>query len=233
ESPNTPIIGVGEGTWPTLRSTLSGMGVSETEFFRQCNAAFKQGARFARWVSGEHRDAYYHPLVLPQEFTRLNLAPHWLSQGDGSSFCDAVCPQGLLCEDGLAPKTIATGEYQCHANYAYHLDAGRFADFLRRHCCERLGVRHVLADVQQVQLDERGDISLLRTEQAGDIGGDLFIDCTGFRALLIGETLGVAFDSCQDTLFCDTALAVQVPYEHEHSPIASQTNSTAQSAGWI
>lgn len=233
ESPNTPIIGVGEGTWPTLRSTLSGMGVSETEFFRHCNAAFKQGARFARWTTGASDDAYYHPLVLPQAFLRLNLAPHWLDQGAGLSFCDAVCPQGQVCELGLAPKTIATAEYQCHLNYAYHLDAGRFADFLRRHCCERLGVQHVLADVQQVRLDERGDIQYLRTEQAGDIAGDLFVDCTGFKALLLGEALEVPFDSCQDTLFCDTALAVQVSYEHEHSPIASQTISTAQSAGWI
>src|SRR5512138_4018535 len=58
ESPNTPIIGVGEGTWPTLRSTLSKIGVSETEFFRECDAAFKQGARFARWTTGADDDSY-------------------------------------------------------------------------------------------------------------------------------------------------------------------------------
>src|SRR6478735_7719735 len=62
ESPNTPIIGVGEGTWPTLRSTLARIGVSETELFRQCDAAFKQGARFARWTTGAADDFYYHPL---------------------------------------------------------------------------------------------------------------------------------------------------------------------------
>src|SRR5687768_18248910 len=68
ESPTTPIIGVGEGTWPTLRSTLARIGVSETEFFRQCDAAFKQGARFARWTTGAADDFYYHPLMLPQSF---------------------------------------------------------------------------------------------------------------------------------------------------------------------
>src|SRR6188474_860771 len=66
ESPNTPIIGVGEGTWPTLRSTLSRIGVSETEMFRQCDVAFKQGARFSRWTTGAADDSYYHPLMLPQ-----------------------------------------------------------------------------------------------------------------------------------------------------------------------
>src|SRR5687768_14472453 len=154
ESPTTPIIGVGEGTWPTLRSTLARIGVSETEFFRQCDAAFKQGARFARWTTGADDDAYYHPLMYPQSFTQLNLAPHWLAGNNGRSFCDAVCPQGRLCDEGLAPKAITTAEFDAIANYAYHLDAGKFAPFLQRHCCEKLGVRHVLADVRCVNLAE-------------------------------------------------------------------------------
>src|SRR4029079_3990344 len=114
-----------------------------------------------------------------------------------------------------------------------HLDAGKFAPFLQRHCCEKLGVRHVLADVQRVNLAENGDIRSLDTPQAGEIAGDLFVDCTGFKALLIGETLGVPFKECGDVLFCDRALAVQVPYDNDAAPIASQTLSIAQSAGWI
>ena len=233
ESPTTPIIGVGEGTWPTLRTTLAKIGVSETDFFRECDAAFKQGAKFARWTTGAEDDAYYHPLVLPQAFSQVNLAPHWLAGGGDISFCDAVCPQGVLCDEGLAPKTIASAPYQGAANYAYHLDAGKFAPFLQRHCCEKLGVRHVLADVKRVALAEDGDIRAIVTEQAGEIEGDLFIDCTGFRSLLLGEALGVPFKDCGDVLFCDTAMAVQVPHESETSPISTHTNSVAQSAGWI
>ncbi len=233
ESPTTPIIGVGEGTWPTLRTTLSKIGVSETDFFRECDAAFKQGARFARWTTGEPDDAYYHPLVLPQSFGQINLAPHWLAGDATDSFCDAVCPQGRLCDEGLGPKTITAPPYQGAANYAYHLDAGKFAPFLQRHCCDKLGVRHVLADVRGVALAEDGDIRAVVTEQAGEIEGDLFVDCTGFRSLLLGETLGVKFRDCGDVLFCDTALAVQIPYERPDSPISTHTISTAQSAGWI
>jgi tryptophan halogenase len=233
ESPNVPILGVGEGTWPTLRSTLLKIGVSETEFFRECDAAFKQGALFAKWTTGAENDAYYHPLVLPQGFSKVNLAPHWLHDGRGQSFCDAVCPQGRICDDGLAPKTITTPEYEGAANYAYHLDAGKFAPFLQRHCTEKLGVRHVLADVQHAELAENGDIRSIVTEQAGRIEGDLFVDCTGFASLLLGKALGVGFKDCSDILFCDTALAMQVPYESEHSPVATHTISTAQSAGWI
>ena len=233
ESPNVPIIGVGEGTWPTLRTTLEKMGVSETEFFRECDVAFKQGAKFAKWTTGRDDDFYYHPLMLPQGFAQVNLVPHWLSGLQDRSFCDAVCPQGELCEEGLAPKTITTPEYQAVANYAYHLDAGKFAPFLTRHCTEKLGVHHVLADVCGVNLAANGDIASIDTRQAGTIAGDLFVDCTGFSALLLGGALGVPFRDCGDILFCDRAVAVQVPYPSDDAAMASHTISTAQSSGWI
>jgi tryptophan 7-halogenase len=234
ESPDIRIIGVGEGTWPTMRTSLERMGVSETELFRQCDAAFKQGGKFARWTTGAADDAYHHPLMLPQGFSRVNLVPHWLAEGRArSSFCDYVSPQGQLCDAGLAPKTITSAEYQGLANYAYHLDAGKFAPFLARYCTQQLGVRQVLADVVRVDRTESGDISSVLTRQAGEIAGDLFVDCSGFSALLIGKTLGVGFKDCSDVLFCDTALAVQVPFDTPDAPMASHTVSTAQEAGWI
>jgi tryptophan 7-halogenase len=233
ESPDIRIIGVGEGTWPTMRATLEKMGVSETALFRQCDASFKQGGKFTGWTTGAENDAYYHPLMVPQGFSQVNLVPHWLLKGQRQTFCDFVTPQGRLCDEGLAPKTITDGEYRAVANYAYHLDAGKFAPFLAKHCTETLGVRHVLADVVSVQQGESGDIESVLTPQAGEISGDLFIDCSGFSSLLLGKTLGVGFRDCSDILFCDTALAVQVPFDRPDAPMASQTISTAQEAGWI
>lgn len=233
ESPDIRIVGVGEGTWPTMRSSLERMGVSETDFLRECDAAFKQGGRFVGWSTGAGGDTYYHPLMVPQGFTRLNMVPHWQRSRSGRSFCDFVTPQGRICDHGLAPKTITDAEYRGLANYAYHLDASKFAPFLAKHCTGTLGVRHVLADVVSVNQDDAGDITSVLTPQAGEISGDLFVDCTGFSALLIGKTLGVGFKPCDDVLFCDTALAVQVPFETTDAPLASQTISTAQDAGWI
>ncbi len=233
ESPDIKIIGVGEGTWPTMRASLEKMGVSETALFRECDAAFKQGGKFARWTTGAANDAYYHPLMLPQGFAQLNLVPHWVRSEHDQSFSDFVTPQGRLCDLGLAPKAITTPEYRGFANYAYHLDAARFAPFLARHCSEKLGVQHVLADVVQVNQRPDGDIESVLTPQAGEIRGDLFIDCSGFSALLIGKTLGVGFKDCSDVLFCDTALAIQLPYETADAPVSSQTTATAQAAGWI
>lgn len=233
ESPNVPTIGVGEGTWPTMRNTLRKMGVSETSFIRDCDAAFKQGARFSGWATGAADDAYYHPLVLPQGFLEGNLAPHWLRDKNGKSFSAAVCPQDSVCDHNLAPKQITTPEYAGVLNYAYHLNAGKLGGFLRDHCIASLGVRHILDDVTSINPADNGDIASVSTAHNGDILGDLFIDCSGLRSLLLGEHYGVPFMSCRDRLFIDRALAVQVPYDSEDAPIASQTNSTAQSAGWI
>jgi flavin-dependent dehydrogenase len=233
ESPTIPTIGVGEGTWPTMRNTLRKIGIGETQFIRECDAAFKQGAKFARWVTGEAHDFYYHPLMLPQGFTKIGLAPYWHRDSRGRSFSSAVCFQEAVCEQGLAPKMITTPEYAGVANYAYHLNAGKFAELLRRHSIEQLGVRHVFDDVTAVNAAANGDIASVTTAAHGAIAGDLFVDCTGFSALLIGKHFGVPFIDRSNILFVDNALAVQVPYDHPDAPIACHTISTAQAAGWI
>lgn len=233
ESPNVKPIGVGEGTWPTMRTTLMKLGISESDFIRECNATFKQGAKFKGWVTGTPDDYYYHPLMLPQGFDQVNIASGWHQCASHLSFSDATCFQEALCERGLAPKRITTAEYQGIANYAYHLDAGKFTGFLQRHVTEKLSVQHVLADVVDVLPGDNDDIAAVRTRQAGDIHGDLFIDCSGFSSLLLDKHYRVPFIDRSDVLFIDRALAVQVPYERADSPIASHTISTAQKAGWI
>ena len=233
ESPDVPIIGVGEGTWPSMRLTLSKIGVSETELFRQCEASFKQGIKFAKWVDGSENDFYYHPLVLPQGFNEIDVVLPWQIMRDKISFADAICYQGHICEHGLAPKQITTPEYASVANYAYHFNAVKLGQFLAKHCIEKLGVNHIVDHVTHVNSAQNGDIASLRTKQHGDIAGDLFIDCSGVISLLLGKHFQVPFISKKHILFNDGAIAVQVPYPEENSPIASHTIATAQSAGWI
>ncbi|MCW8196340.1 tryptophan 7-halogenase [Proteobacteria bacterium 005FR1] len=232
ESPDVTPIGVGEGTWPSMRSTLHAMGISETDFIRECEASFKQGTLFSNWTTGEF-DRYYHPFSLPQGYQDTNLAFAWQDVRDKVSFADAVSPQSQVCARGLAPKQITTPEFAFNLNYGYHLDAGKFAGFLQRHCVEKLGVRHIRDHVVEVNEDSHGYISSLSTEANGPLAGDLFIDCTGFSSLLLGRHYGVPFISQRHVLFNDSALAVQVPYPEADSPIASCTLSTAQTAGWI
>jgi tryptophan halogenase len=233
ESPDVPPIGVGEGTWPSMRDTLRRIGVSESDFIRDCDASFKQGSKFNGWVNGRSDDYYFHPFVLPQGYGETDLVARWQERHAGIPFADLVSFQPHLCAHGKAPKQAATPEFASVANYGYHLDAGKFALFLRKHCVERLGVRHVADHIVGVNAHPNGDIASLATRSGGALEGDLFVDCSGIQSLLLGQHYGVPFISQKHVLFNDRALAVQVAYPDEHSPIASQTSSTAQSCGWI
>ena len=233
ESPDVKTIGVGEGTWPTMRTTLQKIGIKESEFLTRCTASFKQGTKFVAWTSGQDDEHYYHPFSAPAGYGELNLASYWQDQKDRVSFVDAVSVQGHLCDRHLAPKQLATPDYAFVANYGYHLDAGKFAELLKEHCTERLGIRHIRDHVTRVNGSPDADIQSLRMASGAVIEGDLFIDCTGLRSLLLGEHYGVPFVSRGDSLFNDRALAVQVPYVNANTPIASQTTSTARSAGWV
>ena len=232
ESPNTPPIGVGEGTWPSMRSTLLKIGISETEFVQTCSATLKQGTRFENWATGDG-EVYYHPFSLPHGFSDLNLADYWNAGDLGDrSFAECVTPQYATCERGLAPKQIQVPEYAFTLNYGYHLDAGKFAHLLKTNAVTKLGVTHVLADVSKVHAGAEGNISSLETS-AGLISGDLYVDCSGLSSLLIGSHYGVPLSSQRDTLFNDRALALQVPYADPADAIATTTKATAHQAGWF
>ncbi|MDT8450504.1 MAG: tryptophan halogenase family protein [Wenzhouxiangellaceae bacterium] len=233
ESPEVATIGVGEGTWPTMRTTLSRLGISEAEFLGECTAAFKQGTRFVGWVDGGDEDIYYHPFTAPAGYPSEDLASHWWPERERISFADAVTAQGMVCDRDLAPKQPETPDYAGILNYAYHLDAGRFAALLTRHCTARLGVEHVPAHITGLECRDSGDIAALQTRQRGRIEGDLFIDCSGMRAMLLGGHYRIPLIDQSGVLFNDSALAVQVPYARDDAPVASQTISVAQPAGWI
>ncbi|GLX77954.1 tryptophan halogenase [Thalassotalea insulae] len=236
ESPNIPTIGVGEGTWPTMVNTLKQLGISELTFMQHCDASFKQASKFVHWVNGKENDYYYHPFTPPQSFEDLSLVAGWQKlnvNGKNEKFADAVSLQTTLCQQKKAPKQLKLGDFNTIENYGYHLDAGKFAKLLTEHGVNKLGVIHVLDDVIDVISDENGDIAALMTQEHGNIEGDLFIDCSGQAAKLIGQHYNVPFISKKDVLFIDKAIATQVPYKTVQDPVESATISTAQSAGWI
>lgn len=233
ESPDIPIIGVGEGTWPSMRLTLKKIGLSESRLLRECGASFKQGTCFKGWSENNPDQQYYHPFSFPVEYSNLNLAGFWLQNRDRIPFAELVTPQARVIESGLAPKQASTPEYAFAVNYGYHFDAGRFASMLHDHAVNELGVNYVSGNVQQVNSDAAGDITSLTLDTGREVSGDLFVDCTGQRALLIGDHYGVPFQSVKDVLFNDRAIAVQVAHAEPEAPLPSVTLSTATSAGWI
>ncbi len=237
ESPNVPTLGVGEGTWPTMRQTLKIIGISETQFIRQCDASFKQGSRFDGWChdakNGESNEYYYHPFSLPVAYQSLNIAPYWFAQHNAVSFSHAVSSQTYFCDQNKAPKTHMHADYQTHANYGYHLDAGKFAQLLQQHCVDKLRVNHIISHVDEVISDEDDYISAVQTSDHGLITGDLFIDCSGHHGRLIDKYYKVPLQTQDHILFNDSAVAVQVPYADDEQEILSYTKATAQDTGWV
>jgi tryptophan 7-halogenase len=231
ESPDLATIGVGEGTWPTMRGTLKRIGISETDFLLACDASFKQGSRFDGWRDGGAADSYYHPFGLPPEGDARDLVAAW-QDGPDRPFAEAVSAQPSVCAEHLAPRQRAMPDYAGALNYGYHLDAIKLGELLRRHATERLGVTHLRDHVTGVEAAPDGDVAAIRTREHGPIHGDLFLDCSGHAGLLIGGHFGVPFVDRGDVLFNDRALAIQVPVAPD-APIASATIATAHAAGWL
>jgi tryptophan halogenase len=235
ESEDIGAIGVGEGTFPSIRKTLHRIGVDESDMIRVASATLKQGIRFANWRRtpkpgvDEH---YFHPFQIPDPHGGMDLLPYWLLGAAGDRPWAEVCTvQKRVVDDARAPKLITHENYAGPLNYAYHFDAVEFAGLLRRRAITQ-GVRHVIDTIDAVVLGEDGFIDHLKARRTGEVRADLYIDCTGFRAQLIGDALGSPFKSCREQLFQDRAVAMQVPYPRPGVPIASCTISTAQTNGW-
>ncbi len=233
ESPDIPTIGVGEGTWPSMRMTLQKIGIHETDLVRECDASFKQGTEFIGWSEADDRAIYYHPFSFPAEYASLKLADHWLDVADRGSYADFVTPQAAVISAGLAPKQVSTPEYAFNVNYGYHFDAGKFARLLHEHAVGKLGVNYVSANVDGIESASDGDLTGVVLDNGETVSGDLFVDCTGQRSMFLGEHFGIDVVSMKRYLFNDAAIAVQVPYAKADDTIASVTRATAVEVGWI
>jgi len=232
ESPDIPTIGVGEGTWPTVRKTLKNIGLSELDFLVECEASFKQGSRFDGWVTGDDDDRYFHPFELPVSHNTNDLLHLWQKMAPEKSFAEAVCVQSAPGLHGLAPRQKTMPDFVGAMNYAYHLDAVKLANMLRKHVTEKLGVTNISDHVTEILSDEEAYISAVKTRDSGEIEGDLFIDCTGQASLILGQHYGAEFKDQNHILFNDRAVVTQLPVDTDSS-ITSETISTAHSAGWI
>lgn len=230
-------IGVGEGTFPTIRRTLKRIGITESSLILDCEATFKQGIRFVGWRGASRVDGasdhYLHPFQFTREPTGLDLLSYWLLGKAGNvEWDEASSVQKPIVDQCLAPKMPEHPDYEGPLDYAYHIDANRLAHVLKEAALSN-GVNAVEDEVIDVQINAMGNISSVVTKMHGKMEADLYVDCTGFRARLIGQSLRSPFRSCKSVLFCDSALAIQVPYKEPQTPIQSCTVSTAEEAGWI
>ena len=225
ESDEIGTVGVGEATIPTLMNFHHLMEIDEREFMAETMATFKLGISFENW-----RDVgqdYIHSFgTTGTDHWTAGFQHFWHKgrergvAGDYGDYCLEL-KASLHNRFAHLPKN--------GMNYAYHMDAGRYAKFLRKFS-ERFGVERVEGKIAEVRKDLiSGDIRALRLDSGVELEGDLFIDCTGFRALLIGETMGVGYEDWSHWLFNDSAVALQTKSVGDAIPL---TRSIGRESGW-
>jgi tryptophan halogenase len=224
ESEEIGTVGVGESTVPPVQLFHNLLGINEQEFMQATDATFKLAISFENW--GQQGDHYFHPFGVTGKGSFLSDFQHYYLHGLNQGI---AAPFGDYCYELQAAKQhkFAKTE-QSTINYAYHLDAGRYARFLRRFS-EDLGAVRIEGKIAQVQQHVNGDIRALVLESGQEITGDLFIDCTGFRALLIEQTLKTGYERWDHWLPCNKAVVVQT----EPGPtIPPYTRAIAHDSGW-
>jgi len=230
ESDEIGTVGVGEATIPQIHNLVIGLGLDQAEFVSRTNATFKLGIEFAGWLGDGHR--YIHSFG--QTGRGVGLIPFrqlWLrgrALGVAGDFGDysfniAAARLGRMAKESAGPGAIP------NLAYAYHFDASRFAQMLRDYAEER-GVARIEGRIVDVERDtESGDITAVTLDGDKRVGGSFFIDCTGFRSLLLGQALGVPYVDWSRWLPCDSALAVACESSEAFRPY---TQALARPCGW-
>lgn len=231
ESDAIGTVGVGEATIPTIHWFNQLIGLDEAEFVRATKASFKLGIEFVDWARPGHR--YFHPFgrygvdLGPVPFHQC-----WLkAQSDGAaaplsaySLATALAAQNRFAEPSDDPRSILST-----LGYAYHFDASLYATHLRG-LAQANRVRRHEGKLQAVERDpDTGFVTAITTDRGKRLAGDLFVDCSGFRAVLIGEELDTAFEDWSHWLPCDRAVAVPCAPVVDTTPY---TRSTLRPAGW-
>ncbi|MCZ8173527.1 MAG: tryptophan 7-halogenase [Brevundimonas sp.] len=225
ESEAIGTVGVGEATIPAIMLFNQALGLDEGEFLRETMGSFKLGIEFAGWLKPGH--SYMHAFGEVGHQHGLLPFRHYWARGRKAG---QAKPLAHYSANELAARTGRMGQPAGGAPmpYAYHFDAGLYAGYLRRYAEARGVVRHegVIAAVRRA---ENGDIAAVRTEDGREIAGDFFIDCSGFRGLLIEQELQAGYEDWRHWLPCDRAVAVPCAAAGDFTPY---TRSTARAAGW-
>ena len=232
ESDEIGTIGVGEATIPAIRTYNQLAGIDQTEMIKATQASFKLGIEFVDWREKGH--SYIHGFgQIGQDLLWLHPHQFWLkfdALGKAKHFDNYALNCVAARKNRFAfPDTSNPGSPFAGLDYAFHMDASLFAKFLRGQS-EARGVKRIEGRIVATKLrPDNGFVDSVQLADGQEIGGDVFIDCSGFRGLLIGDALGIGYESWSHWLPCDRALAVPC----ESAPVLTPyTRSTARAAGW-
>lgn len=231
ESEMIGTIGVGEATIPPIRLFNQRLGIDEYEFMQYTQGTYKLGIQFVDWARKGHH--YFHPFgPFGADFDMVPLHDFWLqarANGDTSSLDELSMAWAAASSCKFDRPTSDPRMVQSTYDYAYQFDAGLYAGFLRNYA-EKRGVVRVEGKISDVELHaESGNIEKVVLDDGRSVAADFYIDCTGFRGLLIEDALDTGYEDWTHWLPCDRAAAVQCEHGGELTPY---TRSTAHEAGW-
>ena len=250
ESKNVKPIGVGESTLAHFNRYLKRLGLKDEEWMPKCNATYKSGIAFTNFTEGkgERFDYPFGAFVKSKQSNEL-AGEHIMKFFElqcmygrdlypSSEFTKFVNRQTYLVENNIMVDNIPDqgGEDGYHFSgddLAYHLNADKFGEYLRDNIAIPNGVHHLIGDVHNVVKTPDGDISAITTTDGQCISADMFIDCSGFKSLLLEQHMGVKFKSFDHMLFNDRALATHIEYDDKETQMECSTNCIALKNGWV
>ncbi|QMW22181.1 tryptophan halogenase family protein [Sandaracinobacteroides saxicola] len=231
ESEEIGTVGVGEATIPPIKLFNAMLGIAEADFVRATQGTFKLGIEFVDWGSLGNR--YFHPFgSFGADFDRVPLHHWWLRErgrGDPTPLWDYSLAWRMAVHNRFSPPSSDRRMVQSTFDYAYHFDAGLYAAYLRRYAEARGVARHEGKVGTVTQNGETGFVESVTLEDGRVLSADLFIDCSGFRGLLVEGALKAGYQDWTRWLPCDRAMAM--PCENA-APLTPFTRSTAREAGW-
>ena len=231
ESPEIGTVGVGEATIPTIRTVLGFLRIDEQDFIAKTKATYKLAIKFQDWR--QKGEAYWHPFGnFGPDIESTPLYQYWIKQRNlgqaDSELMDLSIATALAKKNKFSERVEDRRSALSGLQYAYHFDAGLVAKYFREHSTPQ-GVERVEGKVVDVEQRDNGFIDAVVLDDGRKFSADFFIDCSGFRGLLINGALKSSFEDWTHLLPCDSAVAAPTELSGETTPY---TLSTAQNAGW-
>ena len=241
ESPNVPTVGVGESTIGQINEWLHDLDIKDEDWMRKCDASYKLSIKFTNFYK-EDAGAFHYPFGVPvyqnkdfpfgtnDWYVRKALQPDL----PVSNFADTFFPAMALVNQNkiIENKNNEFPGWNFDRDTAYHFDAAKFGAWLRDEYSKPKGVKHIVADVESIAVNDNGiEQVILNTSEV--ITADLFIDCTGFKSILLAQALDTPFDSYSDILPNNSAWATRISYQDKEKELEPYTNCTAIGNGWV